>query len=236
MSSSIFANNQQTSTIMQGAGQPTNTDIRGHGFGRSRTGTKGRWISAFAYGHDIAIGRGVVYSAQHNLSPEFSLKSVSLPDATGDYTLSPFNNLPLSDASNASLLAAQKVDGDYKFAGIIIDAKYCYTCDCAPCGTIYPACPVGNPDNFLDSQIGERSKALSIAQKGEYMWVPTVEAVVCDDNLSLVDDPAADPCINLLGSFAKAGNGALDLPASIVVTRDAIQTPNGGFIAEIYIG
>ena len=218
--------------------QPYNTQVVGHMFGLSRGGTKGRMDGAIAWGHSIPIGRAVVNSAianQGNMHDGDCL-SVSLPDATGDYTINPENGLPLSHADNAGLLATTKVDGEYCFAGFLVYGETCYDCDCAPCNWEFPECPVGNPDFYKRSLLAKNTSPVTTLTHGGYMWVPSAVALKKGDKLALVDAVATDACVDLLGAVTLAGAGGQDLPDYIYASRPSEPTPNGGHCVEIYIG
>lgn len=211
--------------------------IQSHGLGISRTGTKGKRWAGMAYGHDIPLGRAVVYSAQHNLTNAHSphCTSVSLPDASGDYTNSEINNLPLSHADNAELFAALKPDGEYCFAGFVVHVDNCPTCECSPCYWESPACPVGNPDLYIKYNYAPRKTTLTYTDSQEYLHVFSAVALKKGDKLAIVDDPGDDPCVNLLGAVTLAGQGGFDLPDYYEVVNKSEELPTGGHCVEIRI-
>ena len=233
----IYANQNVQSHPLTDNGH-NNVKVMGHTFGMSRGGTKGRMDGAIAWGHAIPIGRGVVYSAQYNQQDQHGHDSfsVSLPDATGEFTVNPMNGLPLNHADNAGLLATQKVDGEYQFAGFLAYGENCFDCDCSPCEWGFPECPVGNPDFYKRSLIARNASQATVLVRGGYMWVPAAVALKKGDKLALVDAVGADACVNLLGAVTLAGSGGVDLPDYIEVSKPSVETPNGGHCVEIYIG
>lgn len=216
-----------------------NTRIVGQTFGVSREGRKPLIDGAITWGHAIPIGRVVVNSAIYNQSDVHQRQdlSVSLPDATGEFTINPANGLALNHADNAALLATQKVNGEYCFAGFLAYGDNCIDCLCAPCAWEFPDCPVGNPDFHKRSLIAKnQSQASVITHGGVYMWVPSAVALAKGDKLAMVDASVTDACVELLGAVTLAGAGAQDLPDYIYANGPSQETPNGGHIVEIYIG
>lgn len=211
--------------------------IQKWGMGISRTGTKGKRSAAMAYGHEIPLGRAVVFSAQHNLTnaSDPHTFSVSLPDATGDYTYSEQNGELLSHADNAALLAALKPDGEYCFAGFVTHADNCKECKCSPCYYSSPACPVGNPDIYLRHFYAPRKTTLTYTDSQNFLNVFSAVALKKGDKLGVIDAPDADPCVNLLGAVTLAGQGGFDLPEYYEVSKNSIELPTGGHAVEIRI-
>lgn len=238
MNITAFAN-QNVQHYDLGRTEHPDTKIVGHMFGRSREGRKPLIDGAIIWGHDAPMGRVVVQSAQYNQQDQHNhdFLSVSLPDASGDYTINPMNGKALSHADNAGLQATQKVDGEYCFAGFVYDGENCTTCDCSPCNWVFADCPVGNPEFYQRSLIAKSSSQISVVTKGgAYMWVPSAVPLKKGDKLAFIDDEGTDPCVNLLGAVTAAGAGAQDLPDWIYAAGPSQETPNGGHTVEIYIG
>lgn len=162
-------------------------------------------VGATAYGSPIYNGLIVVRSAYHNAGG--SPLSVSIPDADGTGTINPANGLPLSDASNACLLDAMKVDGAYCVEGVSDHGKNCDPCNC---DVVYYPC-LG-----MDYKPWGAAGTNITVYKDGYVGVFLAADVKKGDALAFIDAPVLDAdgnCLYPAGAVVPAGAGAQDLPA-----------------------
>lgn len=219
---------KQTTTL--GLGRTEEQRIDGYPLGRSRTGSFNA-LAAIAWGSNIQFGRVVVASPEFNQAIAAGVdnpsRSVMIPDETGAYLRDPNTGLPLS--TNAALLAAGKVGGEYRVMGISMEGD---RCDDTRCDRP-EAWPVGDHDNLHEWSFGQNRRPVTVATRG-YFRVRLGEDVAIGDALAFVDaTDDADPAIGVqaLGSIVQAGNGVQDLPT----TWQVITGGKAGETAEIYI-
>lgn len=220
---------KQTTTL--GLGRTDENRIDGYQLGRSRSGSFNA-IAATCWGSNVQFGRVIVASPEYNLAIAAGVDNPSrsgmIADAAGDYLRDPATGLLLN--TNAALLAASKVNGDYVVLGVSMEGD---RCDDTRCDRP-EAWPVGDHDNLHEWQFAQNRRPMTIQTRG-YTRVRLGEDVSINDALAFVDvTDDADPAVGVqaLSSVVKAGNGVQDLPT----TWRVITGGKAGETAEIYIG